>query len=227
MLLKQKCLVIPLLDLKCPLAQISGMFGLSMKEVKTISSDYELIRKINNIKFTKKCLEVSDFSKPQPNLRLNHIQTLLYHIIQKFSRWARRINFIDKSDDNISTANRPTTQMGIDKSDTNDFITGCPTTKVQVNKGDNNNLITGCHTTKIQVDNTFILNIWLLLKNTISHHPTVPYERLNRTIHSLSFKRQKKSGLAKHLIGCRPTRKFLITSLKELRSKNHFHRYSI
>ena len=78
-------MVIPLLDLKCPLAQISGMFGLSMKEVKTISSDYELIRKINNIKFTKKCLEVSDFSKTQTKLRLNHIQTLLYHIIQKFS----------------------------------------------------------------------------------------------------------------------------------------------
>ena len=189
MLLKQKCLVIPLLDLKCPLAQISGMFGLSMKEVKTISSDYELIRKINNAKFTKKCLEVSDFSKTQVKLRLNYIQTLLYQVVQKFSRWARRANFIDRSD--------------------------------------NNNFSTHCPPTKIQVDNTFILHIWLLLKNIILHHPTVSYERINRTVHNISFKKQKKSGLARHLIGSRPTRLYLITALKELRSKSHFHYYSI
>ena len=227
MLLKQRCIVILLLDLKCPMAQISRMFGLSMKDVKIISSDIELIRKLNNSKFSKNCLEVSDFSTTQVKLRLNYIQTLLYHVIQKFSRWARRVNFIDRSDSNNSIADCPTTKIKIDRSDSNNFIADCPTTKVQVDTSDNNNLIADCPTTKIQVDNTFILNIWLLLKNTISHHPTVPYERLNRTVHNLSFKKQKKSGLARHLIGLRPTRLFLITALKELRSKNHFHRYSI
>ena len=189
MLLKQRCIVILLLDLKCPMAQISRMFGLSMKDVKKISSDIELIRKLNNSKFSKNCLEVSDFSTTQVKLRLNYIQTLLYHVIQKFSRWARRVNFIDRSD--------------------------------------NNNFSTHCPPTKIQVDNTFILHIWLLLKNIILHHPTVSYKRINRTVHNISFKKQKKSGLARHLIGTRPTSLYLMTALKELRSKSHFHYYSI
>ena len=165
------------------------MFGLSVKNIKAISSDINIIRQLNESQLNKSCLEISDFSAIQLKLRLNYIKNLLYTVVQKFSRWARRANFIDSSD--------------------------------------NNKFKIGCNITRIQVDNTFILHSWLLLKNIISHHPTVSYERINRTVHKITFQNQEKSGLAGHFIGIRPSRIYLLSALKELRSKNLFLHYSI
>ena len=96
MLLKQRCLVIIFLDLKFSINQISKMFGITVRKVKIISEDINLIRKLNASQFNKSCLEIADFSTLQLKLKLNHIKNLLYTVVQKFDRWARRVSFIDK-----------------------------------------------------------------------------------------------------------------------------------
>ena len=189
MLLKQRCMVIILLDLKYSTTQISNMFGITVKNVKTINKDINLIRKLNASQLNKSCLEIADFSALQLKLRLNYIKNLLYTVVQKFARWARRATFIDNND--------------------------C------------NKCKTDYKCTKIEVDNTFILHNWLLLKNIISHYPTISYERISRTAHKTTFQKQEKSGLAEHFIGSRPSKKYLLLALQELKSKNPFLNYSI
>ena len=118
MLLKQRCLVVILLDLKCPLIQISRRFGLSLRDITVISNNIDIVRTANISQYNKNCLEITDFTAKESKLRLIHIKILLHRIIQQFSRWARQASHLDKSYGNKINVHCSTTEIKVG----NEFI---------------------------------------------------------------------------------------------------------